>query len=388
MLLSDSPSGHTGLGRITRDLALRIHEHMSDVFEVATYGYGTPPSSDLPFKQYSMRAKDLVPDNLPYCWLDFAGKEKGILFAAWNVSWLGWLSDTPRFARGELAEFLSTNPFKRWAYLPIDADVRPGRLALNLAEATSGFDRVLHYTKFGKSITDQALMDVGHPLRDSEYLPHGIDRTVFYKRDRDEARATLFERVTGGERNPIKNDVVLVGVCATNNFRKDWALAFETCEQLVKDGVNVCLWIHIDHQRSNWDLIALIREFNMAERVLFSTKALSDEDMAWSYSACDVTLGIAPEGYGYSPLEAISCGIPTVVGDYAASGEFFPEWFKVKPKAFCYSGFFNARRPVYDPTEFANAVQASIGATVSLPEYLDWVNLWPRWSKWLLDGVK
>jgi hypothetical protein len=56
--------------------------------------------------------------------------------------------------------------------------------------------------------------------------------------------------------------------------------------------------------------------------------------------------------------------------------------------AFYHEGFFNARRPIYDPAVFARVAEKSIGTTPVFPEYLDWVNLWPRWSKWLLDGVK
>jgi len=55
LILSDSPASTSGLGRITRDLALRIHEHMSDVFKVGCLGCGGNPASPaLPFPVYEI----------------------------------------------------------------------------------------------------------------------------------------------------------------------------------------------------------------------------------------------------------------------------------------------------------------------------------------------
>ena len=55
LILSDSATALSGFGRITRDLATRIATHMSDKIDVATCGYGAPPSSGLPFLSVSHR---------------------------------------------------------------------------------------------------------------------------------------------------------------------------------------------------------------------------------------------------------------------------------------------------------------------------------------------
>ena len=78
LILSDAPSASTGLGRICRDLATRIHERMSDVCKVATLGYGGPGSCKLGFQQYMIEGmSDWVVPTLPEVWKDFADEEKG-----------------------------------------------------------------------------------------------------------------------------------------------------------------------------------------------------------------------------------------------------------------------------------------------------------------------
>src|SRR5271163_1962447 len=94
LILSDSPSATSGLGRITRDLATRIHGNLSDTFEVATCGYGGPGSSRFGWQDYHMT---LTPDwtvpELPLVWKDFVGEGEGILMPIWDLSRLGWLAD-------------------------------------------------------------------------------------------------------------------------------------------------------------------------------------------------------------------------------------------------------------------------------------------------------
>ena len=92
LIIGDAVSGNTGLSRITRDLSVRIHEHLSDVYRLGTAGYGTG-SRQFGFPQYHLETKDWVCVNIPEIWKDFAGEEEGFLFVIWDLSRLGWLSD-------------------------------------------------------------------------------------------------------------------------------------------------------------------------------------------------------------------------------------------------------------------------------------------------------
>ncbi len=58
MIWSDAVSAPSGLARITRDIASRVHEHMADVFDVSTIGYGGSSSSKFPWHQYAWAYSD------------------------------------------------------------------------------------------------------------------------------------------------------------------------------------------------------------------------------------------------------------------------------------------------------------------------------------------
>src|ERR1700739_402354 len=122
LLLSDAVTAPTGLGRITRDLAVRISQKLPDVFRLGTLGYGGMPSRNLPFPQYPWTPnKDWIVYELPEVWKDFAGDEQGILMTIWDASRLLWLSRPENCQDTALRRFLTNPPFKRWGYFPIDA---------------------------------------------------------------------------------------------------------------------------------------------------------------------------------------------------------------------------------------------------------------------------
>jgi len=388
-ILSDHPAGVSGLGRICRELALRIHEHLSDVFEVATYAPGYDSSNALPFKQFKMETDFLVPTNFPATWRAFAGERRGICLVIWNVSFVPWFADPERFAQGELKEFLLTQPFMRWGYLPIDGDCRPGLLPLNMAEAICGFDRVAHYTNFAKRITDASIAEL-YPKRKvgSAVLPHGVDTTVFYPRDHEEARKTFYRRATGGDENSLQPNVKMVGVVATNSERKQYPLVFEAAAELVHRGVDIGLWIHTDHPRKHYDMLALAREYKLEGRVIFS-RPLDDDDLAWCYSAMDVTWGPGNEGWGMPLAESLACGVPSIHMTYGGGADFVPERMQVAPAAFVQQGFFGIRKPIFRASDWADMTEDWLGEhrPVDVPDYIKWDSAWPTWREWLLKGI-
>jgi hypothetical protein len=110
LILSDAPTAGTGLGRITRDLATRIHAHLPE-FKVGTLGYGGPYSSKLGFAQYQIEMENWVVMNLPEVWEDFAGDEPGTLLTIWDSSRLLWLSRPECGPDARLRKWLAKRPF-------------------------------------------------------------------------------------------------------------------------------------------------------------------------------------------------------------------------------------------------------------------------------------
>lgn len=393
LILSDAPTSGTGLGRITRDLATRIAQYMPDTFRVATAGYGGVVSRHLPFHQYVVDGtKDFVCLTLPEIWEDFAGSEKGILFSIWDLSRLGWLTrpemncEIPR-----LREFLLAKPFQLWSYLPIDASGPNGKLTFPLQESLKGVDRPLAYGKWAAGIVDRTIGVADEDQPQTYYLPHGIDSKVFYERNRGLCRkmfVSFTQAITlmGNLAERVQANEVLVGIIATNQARKDWQLAIEAFAILTKTQ-NARLWIKTDVLERHWSIPALLIDYGVADKAMISLGDMSDDQMAQAYSACDVVLGIAPEGFGYIHVESTACGTPCIVGSYAGGAELVSKEMHVDPECFRYEGVFSSERPVYLPWKWSTKSGAWIGKRVEMkPEY-DWNILWPRWERYLADGV-
>jgi glycosyltransferase involved in cell wall biosynthesis len=386
LLIGDAPSASTGLGRITRELCIRIHENLGETFRLGTYGLGGPTSRRFGWQQYTITKLDnwTLPD-LPRVWKDFAGDQKGIIFAIWNPSSLPWLADCEKLPAGTLKDFLRTEPFDRWGYFPVDAEGPNGWVPKEVVEVVENFDRSLLYTEWASGLFRKTKsMIIPH-------LPHGTDTHIFYPRDRKEMRKTFIETVTGVKPpmpERVHDSIFLVGAVATNSARKDFNLCFQVCQELKNRGVNVVLWAHTDKLQKNWNLPALAEAYGMKDRVVFTTTDLSDEQMAEAHCATDLTLGIGRgEGWGLVESTSLACGVPVITGAYAGAAEFVPASYQVQPIGFHGEGFYGHRRPVFRAEDWADVAQSAIGTKPTLPKGLSWDECWTSWEQWLVEGV-
>ena len=382
LFLSDAVSCSSGLARITRDLATRLHANCSDAFDVAAVGYGGPGSRDIPFKEYHAHSVDnwLVPE-LPAIWDDWTQGREGVLFSIWDASRLYWLGIPSLCQTPALRKFAERKDVNKWVYGAIDAEGPNGKLSHRIAQTYKGFDRAIDYSEFSSKIT-------GNPI----HLPHGIDTTVFYPRDPKQARELFMQQGFQG----LKKDSLLVGIVATNQARKNWQLGIEVSKILLDRGHDVRLWCHTDIIDRYWSIGNLIVDYGLTGRAAVTLNRFTDEQMAWMYSACDATLSIAPEGFGYASGESLACGVPTIAGSYGAQAEFVPKDMQIDPTAYFYEGAFCSKRPVHDPSKWADLAEAMAlrrgqTATASLlPSHVDWngPTLWPAWQKWFEEGVQ
>lgn len=374
LFLSDAVSASSGLGRITRDLAMRVHEHLPDLYRVGAAGYGGVGSKAIPFQTYHLHdIKNWLVPELPQIWSDFAGDEPGIIMCIWDASRLYWMGLPQTCPIPHLRRWVEGAKIKKWIYGAIDAEGPYGKLPHRIKQTYEGFDRVLDYSRFSTDIT-------GH----TEYLPHGIDTKVFYPRDPVEARASL---IKSGFKD-LTPDALLVGIVATNQVRKNWQLAMETLAILVQRGYDVRAWIHTDIIDRYWSLDNLVVDYGLVGRVVVTLDRFTDDHMAWLYSACDVTLGIGPEGWGFPIAESLACGVPCIVGSYGAQAEFVPQHMQVRPVAYYYEGAFCSKRPVHDATKWADKME-SVKRKAAIPNYIDWhgSTLCPDWIRWFREGI-
>ena len=377
LILSDAPSSLSGLGRITRELSQRIVANLSDKFRLATLGYGGVGSRDLPWQQYSMcgdpPARGWFVPELYLAWNDWAGDETGVVMTIWDASRMAWLTSPETCCHDpKIRQWLSHRPFELWGYWPVDAEGVDHRLPHGFFDVMRKYNRNLAYSEWARLLMKKDEIE-------AEALPHGIDTSIWYSRDKKMAR----KKVQNLGMTRLGANSLLVGVVATNQPRKDWALAFATCSELLKQEQDVLMWCHIDTLNRYWDIVALVQDFGLLNRVLVTNPPMPDEDMAQLYSACDVTLGIGlGEGFGYPIFESLACGTSCVHGDYGGAAEHLPEWCKPKPVAWRLEGQFNCLRPVFNTSDWESRCQPPHKSEI-LPEMLDWNNLWPKWEAWL-----
>jgi len=228
-----------------------------------------------------------------------------------------------------------------------------------------------------------------------QWLPHGVDTSVFYPRPRIQARHSFGQRLGAknvrgnkiGQPVSIADDALLIGIVATNQVRKDWGLGIQAVAEVAKTR-NVVLWIHIDQLERHWSIPALLYDFGLQEKAIVTVTDYTDEQMAWAYSACDVTLGIGlGEGFGYPIFESLACGTPCIHGNYGGAAEHMPPWMLVNAEAERIEGPYNCIRRVYSPYEWRDKILQADKRRVELPAHLDWNNLWPRWADWLKAGL-
>lgn len=373
LILSDSPLGSSGLGRIARELAERLVTIPE--IRVGFAGLGGTWSQNLPYPFYPLqKGRTYVLEQLPEVWRDFAGDQKGVLLTIWNHTWLSWLTD-PRYCPPEMRDFIENKPFELWGYIPVDSTRADGTLPMG--DTLSKFDRLLAYTAFGQDAIGKTTQ------RPVPALPHGLDARLFHPLDRNECRRNF----------GLPLDQTIVGCVATNSERKDWGLAFEIMAELPADTI---LWAHTDFANgpsAYWDLKELA-EIHKVRNIIITTFHYTDEAMAKIYSACDVTLGIGHEGYGLPLSESLACGTPVVTMDWAGQTEFVPKEMRIPPVTFHQTGPGSYLRPVHDAFEWRAKVQSVLELSRNgngeslLDSQFEWDNCFPKWESWMKAGLK
>lgn len=389
LIISDAPSASSGLGRICRDLALGIHHNLSDTFEVATLGYGGNGDRNLPFLQYPIEnMHNWFLPTLEDVWYNFAGNRKGAVLCIWDPARLLWFARPDQklwSPSAHMSKWLQGKPFEKWIYAPMDAEGPLGKLSIANAECLYGFDRIIAYSEWEKKVIEETYSEIDCKNRDLVAIPHGIHTRVFHPR-REPDRCGVFRQDFGFVGNVLEEYEKIVGIVATNQTRKDYGMAIAALAEVNKE-IPIRVFIQIDQIEKNWAIGTLLQDFNMIQRTFISTKLVSDDVMAKAYSACDLTLGIGPEGFGFPIFESLACGTPVIAGSVGGHAEHMDPDSLVKPDLTRLESVFNCVRPVYDPKKWAWKIKKALTRNQAtphrftvdkslLPPRLDWKNLW------------
>jgi D-inositol-3-phosphate glycosyltransferase len=226
-----------------------------------------------------------------------------------------------------VAEFLKVIPpaIPVVGYMPVDGrNCRFGR-------ALNGLAMAIGYTEFG--LEELRKSGFSGP---AAVIPHGVDTAIFKPFPRPEARQRL-----GLEAPDVRarlglapgDEYFLFGNVNRNQDRKrlDLSVAyFARWWRAAGMPRNAFLYLHCSLQDKGWELKQLAAFYGIAERLMLSNggdyrpgTGVPDADLAMCYAAFDVQISTTQgEGWGLTTHEGMACGIPQILPDWSALGEW------------------------------------------------------------------
>ena len=221
-----------------------------------------------------------------------------------------WFMTDPRFYGWLWAIENEIRPLMPMVYYHVWDNFPPPRFNSNFYESTD-------YIATISKVTDAIVKDVS-PSVDSEYVPHAVDSTYFYKIEKEE-RSDVRNKIFGD--NLLDNDGNEKMVFLWNNRnarrKQSGSLIWWYKEFLDKVGHDkAILMMHTEPKdQHGQDLEKIISELGLINgEVIFSTTKVQAEHLARVYNAADCTINISDaEGFGLATLESLSCGTPILV---------------------------------------------------------------------------
>lgn len=218
------------------------------------------------------------------------------------------------------------------AYMPVDAKNQNP----SVCEALNRLDLAIFYTNFG----EVEIRLPGFRGR-SRIIPHGVNREIYRPLPKEDCRARLELFEANRDERPVSlgSSAFVVGNVNRNQPRKRLDLTIQYFAEWLRRVAgdrrqriaDAYLFLYCA-QRDNagWDLLELAHYYGIADRLILPdpdvvtpSRGLSEEEMPSVYGCFDLQVSTtAGEGWGLSQIEGMACGIPQMVPQYAALGEW------------------------------------------------------------------
>lgn len=344
--LCDTPTEHTGFGRVAQQLLRRWAPHFEriDICGI-NYTQGPPRSPWDPLSEFTRPPFRVFP--LPHPWfhpphlqvfLDLLTQAPKDYTHVWMMQ------DLPILSANDFPACI--DKVKRHfgvhfsGYLPVDAPVEGVWTRI-----VDVLDLPVFYTHYGREQAIQARRTLGgelpawcHPANEDLIIPHGVDHSVFRvlpQADRQEARDYFRKALWPEDRQPEAGTKILVNV-NQNSRRKALSDSLSILAELRKDYGDFRLVLHCPPRFDGIDLPAVGRQLGLVEgRDWMHTGALwnnanrpqmDDEWLNRLYNGADglltTTLG---EGWGMSITEAAAAGCPVFAPEHTSCKEIAGE---------------------------------------------------------------
>lgn len=172
--------------------------------------------------------------------------------------------------------------------------------------------------------TEHGLMEArqGGYVGSATVIPLGVDLDVYYPLSRADVRREMNLREAC--------DGFIVGNINRNQPRKRLDLTVSFFAEWVKsyDVRDAYLFLHVAPTGDiGYDVEQLMKYYGLANRLICrepaATFGVTEEALAKRYAAFDVQVTTTQgEGWGLTTMEGMACGIPQIVPDWAALGEW------------------------------------------------------------------
>ena len=157
----------------------------------------------------------------------------------------------------------------------------------------------------------------------STVIPLGIDLEVFIPRDKKESLQQT--------KKPLwLKDSFIVGNINRNQPRKRLDLSIAYFAKWIRDYDirDAYLYLHLAPTGDfGYDIQQLVKYYGISNRLIFVEPELIngiiEHDMSWTYGCFDIQLTTTQgEGWGFTQMEGMACGVPQIVPDWSALAEW------------------------------------------------------------------
>ena len=207
-------------------------------------------------------------------------------------------------------------------YFPVDGHPLNGPMKRTFSK----IDIKIAMALYGKKVCDNA------GIKDAIYIPHFFKEENFYPKDKNEAR----------EKMGLPKDKFIIGSVARLNPRKHQMRLVAAFSLFAKDKDDVALYMNFDTKDSfffkdkpvhdyMWEeLVETISDMvdsKNIDKIIYQSSfdfriGLEEDEMVDLYNSFDIhAIATGGEGFGVPTIEAMACGIPSVLTDYTTSDE-------------------------------------------------------------------
>ena len=327
LILTDTPTISTGLGRICKEISERFKER----YEVAVAGWHHVPlrRNDVGYHIYPIgKAQNDQNLQLQIILSDFLPDVFLCIGDIWDFHFLLQTISDYRDKAKKLKTVL---------WVTVDGEY----LELSWGDILRSFNNVVTFSEFGVN----ELKKISSDERNFDVIWPGINKKSFYDfgEEHDWSKTNIID---------VKNTFIVLAI-GQNCDRKNMPATIEIFSEFQEDKEDVLLFMVTNaHDRIGYNLWAIIDKHGKREKVLITKDAnphesLPDQNlnMIYNMGKCIINTSIG-EGFAMPLLEAQACGCIPITGNYASAVETVGDRGIVIDIGAMFYGQFGVRRAI------------------------------------------